>query len=136
MAVKDNIATVDSTTTCASGFLKDYVSPLEATVVSHLRQNVCAVEGKTNMDEFGMGSHSTHSYFGFVSNMATASHRSAGGSSGGSAMTVASGPPRFCPWYRYRGGQSDCLLHILELLASSLPMVKFRVEVWYHMPTL
>lgn len=95
MAVKDNIGTTDSTTTCASGFLKDYGSPLEASVVRQLRQSGYAVEGKTNMDEFGMGSHSTHSYFGSVSNMAAATHRSAGGSSGGSAMTVAMGARDF-----------------------------------------
>jgi aspartyl-tRNA(Asn)/glutamyl-tRNA(Gln) amidotransferase subunit A len=95
VAVKDNIVTTDRTTTCASGFLKDYVSPLAASVVHQLRQNDYAVEGKTNMDEFGMGSHSTHSYFGSVSNMAAATHRSAGGSSGGSAMAVAMGAREF-----------------------------------------
>ena len=60
-----------------------------------LRRNGYAVAGKTNMDEFGMGSHSTHSYFGAVSNMAAATHRSAGGSSGGSAMAVAMGAQEF-----------------------------------------
>jgi aspartyl-tRNA(Asn)/glutamyl-tRNA(Gln) amidotransferase subunit A len=89
VAVKDNIATTDSPTTCASGFLKHYVSPLEASVVRQLRGNGYAPEEKTNMDEFGMGSHSTHSYFGPVSNRTLAIYRSAGGSSGGSAVAVA-----------------------------------------------
>ncbi len=89
MAIKDNIATTGTTTTCASGFLKDYISPLEASVVRKLRHNGYAAGEKTNMDEFGMGSHSTHSYFGPVSNKHPVTHRSAGGSSGGSAMAVA-----------------------------------------------
>jgi len=91
VAVKDNIATTNSTTTCASAFLKDYVSPFQAEVVRLLRKSGRRVEEKTNMDEFGMGSHSTHSYFGSVSNRAPATHRSAGGSSGGSAVAVAEG---------------------------------------------
>jgi aspartyl-tRNA(Asn)/glutamyl-tRNA(Gln) amidotransferase subunit A len=95
VAVKDNIVTTGSTTTCASGFLKDYVSPFEALVVRQLRKNDYGVAEKTNMDEFGMGSHSTHSYFGPVSNRAPLTHRSAGGSSGGSAVAVAMGAQNF-----------------------------------------
>ena len=118
--------TTDSTTTCASGFLKDYISPLEASVVRQLRHNGYTVEGKTNMDEFGMGSHSTHSYFGSVSNMAAATHRSAGGSSGGSAMTVAMGARGFCPWYRYRGiSETACCIYwgsrLQAILWQNLP---------------
>ena len=103
VAVKDNIATNYSETTCASGILKDYVSPYEATVVRRLRSSPFdasetrtylefdyVVGGKTNMDEFGMGSHSTNSYFGPVTNRNPWRYRSAGGSSGGSALAVAS----------------------------------------------
>lgn len=87
--MKDNIATTGSMTTCASGLLKDYVSPFEASVVRQLREERYAIRRKTNMDEFGMGSHSTYSYFGPVLNRTPWAHRSAGGSSGGSAVAVA-----------------------------------------------
>lgn len=93
MAVKDNIVTTESTTTCASRFLQDYRSPFQASVVRQLLKSRHDIRGKTNMDEFGMGSHSTHSYFGPVSNRFPWSHRSAGGSSGGSAVAVASSIP-------------------------------------------
>jgi aspartyl-tRNA(Asn)/glutamyl-tRNA(Gln) amidotransferase subunit A len=82
--------TADGTTTCASGFLKNYRSPFEASVVREVRKGNWAVKEKTNMDEFGMGSHSTHSHFGPVSNKGPWNHRSAGGSSGGSAVALAS----------------------------------------------
>jgi aspartyl-tRNA(Asn)/glutamyl-tRNA(Gln) amidotransferase subunit A len=100
IAIKDNIVTTYGTTTCASKFLEKYHSPYTATVVQRLlshveisKNNVPKRTGvsKTNMDEFGMGSHSTHSYFGPVSNFAPYSDRSAGGSSGGSAVCVAAG---------------------------------------------
>ncbi|KAK1758516.1 glutamyl-tRNA amidotransferase [Echria macrotheca] len=95
LAVKDNIATTSPSpspspslpTTCASPFLKTYHSPIEATIVTQLRSRGAVVIGKTNLDEFGMGSHSTHSAFGAVSH----NGRSAGGSSGGSAVAVATG---------------------------------------------
>lgn len=91
VAVKDNIATLEQPTTCASETLARYNSPYEASVVEQLRENGWTVFGKTNMDEFGMGSHSTNSKFGPVRN-----HEdfSAGGSSGGSAVAVATGATR------------------------------------------
>ncbi|PMD30767.1 amidase-domain-containing protein [Hyaloscypha variabilis F] len=91
IAVKDNIATVGSRTTCGSGILREYRSPFEAGVVRSLRLHGSLVCGKTNMDEFGMGSHSTHSFFGPVSNAWPLDKLSVGGSSGGSAAAVASG---------------------------------------------
>lgn len=66
LAVKDNICTLDFPTTCASHALEGYQSPFEATVVSLLKKRGARIIGKTNMDEFGMGSHSTHSRFGAV----------------------------------------------------------------------
>ncbi|CCX05729.1 A subunit of putative glutamyl-tRNA amidotransferase [Pyronema domesticum] len=95
IAIKDNIATIDLPTTCASYMLKDYQSPFDATVVERLRDKGAIVVGKTNMDEFGMGSHSTFSPFGPVSKPGTTPLESlaysAGGSSGGSAAAVAAG---------------------------------------------
>jgi aspartyl-tRNA(Asn)/glutamyl-tRNA(Gln) amidotransferase subunit A len=93
IAVKDNICTVDSPTSCASSILQDFQSPFDATVVKKLKELGAHVSGKTNMDEFGMGSHSIHSYTGWVANRGPDGlfNVSAGGSSGGSAIAVAEG---------------------------------------------
>jgi aspartyl-tRNA(Asn)/glutamyl-tRNA(Gln) amidotransferase subunit A len=91
IAIKDNICTKDLKTTAASGILKDFTSPYDATVVKLLRDAGAVIAGKTNMDEFGMGSHSTHSHAGPVKMQRYAGEEaSAGGSSGGSALAVAS----------------------------------------------
>jgi aspartyl-tRNA(Asn)/glutamyl-tRNA(Gln) amidotransferase subunit A len=91
IAVKDNICTKDFKTTAASGILKDFTSPYDATVVKLLQDEGALVVGKTNMDEFGMGSHSIHSHAGPVRMSRYLGERSsAGGSSGGSALAVAS----------------------------------------------
>ncbi|EOD49912.1 putative glutamyl-trna amidotransferase subunit a protein [Neofusicoccum parvum UCRNP2] len=91
IAVKDNICTVDAPTTCASALLRTFTSPFDATVVSRLRAAGAVVAGKTNLDEFGMGSHSLNSSFGPVSQQPDSAGESvsAGGSSGGSAVAVA-----------------------------------------------
>ncbi|KAK2760036.1 Trimeric GatFAB AmidoTransferase(AdT) complex subunit [Arachnomyces sp. PD_36] len=93
VAIKDNICTRELPTTCASGILNKYTSPYNATVVDTLENAGAVVGGKTNLDEFGMGSHSTHSYFEPVKNAVGNSKDdiSAGGSSGGSAVAVATG---------------------------------------------
>ncbi|KJZ74865.1 Glutamyl-tRNA(Gln) amidotransferase subunit A [Hirsutella minnesotensis 3608] len=89
LAVKDNIATADFPTQCASRILAGHVSPFEATIVRQLRARGATVVGKTNMDEFGMGSHSTNSAHGPVRNhLSQDEPLSAGGSSGGSAVAV------------------------------------------------
>ncbi|KAF2274108.1 glutamyl-tRNA amidotransferas-like protein [Westerdykella ornata] len=92
IAVKDNICTSDLPTTAGSGILKNFTSPYDATVVKQLRDAGAVIAGKTNLDEFGMGSHSVHSFFGPVKNTnARGEELSAGGSSGGSAVAVATG---------------------------------------------
>ncbi|ROW13800.1 hypothetical protein VPNG_03562 [Cytospora leucostoma] len=98
LAVKDNIATYsrDGTglaTTCASGVLTSHESPFEATIVKQLEQRGGHVVGKTNLDEFGMGTHSANTPHGAVAQLVgdTPTELSAGGSSGGSAVAVASG---------------------------------------------
>ncbi|KFY88870.1 hypothetical protein V498_06639 [Pseudogymnoascus sp. VKM F-4517 (FW-2822)] len=91
LAVKDNISTVSFETTCASNFLKDYKAPFDADVVEAMLEEGAVVAGKTNMDEFGMGSHSVNSHYGAVTNAPPFEAYSAGGSSGGSAQAVADG---------------------------------------------
>ncbi|MGZ7041318.1 MAG: Asp-tRNA(Asn)/Glu-tRNA(Gln) amidotransferase subunit GatA, partial [Thermoanaerobaculia bacterium] len=88
IALKDNIVTTDMPTTCASKILAKFVSPFDATVVTKLRAADVAITGKTNLDEFAMGSSTEHSAFGVVRNPWDTS-RVAGGSSGGSAAAVA-----------------------------------------------
>jgi len=90
VAVKDNIATLDLPTTCASRILEGYVSPFEATAVRRLRQAGALIAAKTNLDEFAMGSSTEHSAFGRVLHPMDPS-RVPGGSSGGSAALVAAG---------------------------------------------
>ena len=91
IALKDNICTRYQPMTCASDILEDYRSPFDATVVRKLQNGGAVIAGKTNMDEFGMGSHSTNSAFGSVKSASGPPKEpmSAGGSSGGSAVAVA-----------------------------------------------
>ena len=90
LAVKDNIAVAERRLTCGSGMLKNFISPYSATAVERLQKSGAVIIGKTNMDEFGMGSHSQYSYMGGVKNPIDLSF-SPGGSSGGSAAVVKSG---------------------------------------------
>ena len=90
LALKDVFTTTDAPTTCASKILEGYVAPYDATVTRKIREAGIPILGKTNMDEFAMGSSTENSAYGPTHNPWDVG-RTAGGSGGGSSAALAAG---------------------------------------------
>ena len=122
VAVKDIVATAGLPTTCGSKILEGWIPPYDATITRHIKAAGLPILGKTNMDEFAMGSSTENSAYGPTRNPWD-TDRVPGGSGGGSAAALAAFQAPLAIGANCGVGASDILVTILEMGNSSRALV-------------